>query len=217
MCFHLKQQLDIRTCKATDLNHRQKIKMKQQYVKGFVVFMVYCFLKGPHHGGKGNTKDTTWKLCHCFPNNPFSFWIAYPLLKVAKNLFGADFSLKEAQDEKPRLFIQRLRAQSKEFGIYSIAALNEMVSMRDSFGSGLFLAVHHLATLISTKYKFNQPEGRKDSHIYFFIQSEYQYCKNVTHGRIPLYVDVAGKPFVIKPLVKDRTDDPTGALDDPDA
>jgi hypothetical protein len=145
-------------------------------------------------------------------------WIAYPLLKFAKNLFWNSFSLHAAKLEKPKLFMQRLRSQSFEYGIYSIDGLNELGALKAQFASGLFLEVHHIATLLSSNYTFRKPTGKKETHIYFFTKAEWQHCKDVTHRRVPLYVIVRDRPLEIKPLVKDEDEDDTNGLsEDPDA
>jgi hypothetical protein len=214
MLWYLKDQIDLRCnvkgdASLTDTFHD----MAKKYISGFVVTMLYCFVRGPKTGGDNKRNFRLGKLA---PNNPYTIWVVVPLLTFAKKLFGGLFMLELAKNDSPHKFIDRLKGQQKKYGIHSLAALERNIGSQPSWVHGLYLEVHHLATLITTHHKFTVPPKMEEHQMLHFEDDEKEVCEERAKLRPPLIIEVeAGKPYEINALPYDENDDDDD-MEDPD-
>lgn len=205
MLWHLKDQIDLRANVKGDASLTETFHgMAQKYVSGFVVTMLYCFVRGPKTGGQNKRH---FRLGHLHPNNPYTIWVANPLLTLAKKMFGQLFMLSMAKKDSPHKYIERLKSQQKKYGIHSLLALQRNIGSKPDWVHGLYLEVHHLTSLLTTHHQFQVPPRMEESQLLHFEDEELEECKVRTKLRPPLIIPVEDdKPFEICPLPYDAVD-----------
>jgi hypothetical protein len=190
--------------------------IKANYIYGFISTMIYCFTRGPDPdnfaGDMKNKADadkpqTAWCLLD-LPRryNPLSFWLAYPLLLFAKELFGSEICFRSVMKDVPGKYMDRLKQQSLSHGVYSRSCLVSLVHTKPEFMGGLlldtFVLTHFLTLAIGHDFQNNGRSSAKKAigDTYHFLEAEEEHCKSMLSDRRPIQIILDTAIFELQPL-----------------
>jgi hypothetical protein len=83
-------------------------------------------------------------------NNPYRFWFVFPLLHIARRIFGQELEMKKLYDSSPKTFTDRLKSQTHPHSTYSICWLLHERDSLPSWSSSLLVDVQMISHLLST-------------------------------------------------------------------
>ena len=196
--IHVKDVIDQRAKAPGVRNLPKQYKMiASKWAEGIVMLILFCHARGP------KTRDSTERThseAFFSTKNPYSWWYVYPLLYAAKRIFGAMININSVLKDNPLNFFGRLKAQVKNYGVYSLAQLKDSSGFRPDFCKGLLVDIAHVVRLLTTRWEFELgPTFTNLDSALFFLPNETAMCKTRLLTRAPLYLNIF-RLYVIKPL-----------------
>jgi hypothetical protein len=193
--IHVKDVIDQRA-KAPGVRNlpKQYKSIVSKWAEGIVMLVLFCHAWGP------TTRDSTERThAEAFFSTKNQVNV-YPLLCAAKRIFGAMININSVLRDNPLTFFGRLKAQIKNYGVYSLAQLKDSSGFRPDFCKGLLVDIAHVVSLLTTRWEFELgPTFTNLDSALFFMPNETAMCKTRLLTRSPLYLNII-RLYVIKPL-----------------
>jgi hypothetical protein len=197
--IHVKDVTDQRA-KAPGVRNlpKQYKSIASKWAEGIVMLVLFCHARGP------TTRDSTERThseAFFSTKNPYSWWYVYPLLCAAKLIFGAMININSVLRDNPLNFFGHLKAQVKNYVVYSLAQLKDSSRFSPDFCKGLLVDIVHVVRLfLTTRWEFELgPTFTNLDSALFFMPNETAMCKTRLLTRAPLYLNII-RLYVIKPL-----------------